>query len=610
VINLYNVTECGGVTTFFNFSNSEEEAQDSPNTLGNPIYNTRVFLLDDDGFPVNVGEVGQIIVSSVGTEQGYHNNTSLTGNFFAKDKLSTKSSSNSKLFRTGDYGRINDDGNLEFLGRKDKKIKVYGRHLDLENIAKVLKKQSQVKDAVIEASHNNRGQLAITAFLLVADQTYSVQNWRKYLLNQMPEYMIPTKIYQVKTNDRQSNLPLHDETMRLHMVGKRKSEAERQSKEPRDRIEVELLQIWSKILKREDVYINDDFFELGGNHVLAIQLTNKIQNVFDMSLDPGTVYRKPTISELSVLIREARHIKDRVEAISAAEFVESFTQKMKAINKEALQDNSKLLEIQKGLSTRPKFFCVHGEDGDISYLRHWIKYLGEQPFYAFQARTIIDGKKERYTSIEDIASNYLTELKEVQPRGPYYLGGYSTGGVIAFEMAQQLLKTGEQVALLGLVDSVNPLQSQKQSSFRDRFENLATAPASYLNGTLFKRLTGRNNATQKNDDFENNINHQTVISPNFRSVIFENYLNELVENYQITPFPGSILLITSTESGTMGQIAAVDRGWKGYSLSLKIHEIQGDRSALITDPNAKKVVTALLGHIDSVSKRLSVSLNR
>ena len=534
IINLFNVTESGGLVAAFDLSDSQDSFKN--NILGQPIYNTRIFLLDDEGFPVEPGEVGQILISSLGTESGYHNNTTITNNYFAKDKLSSKSNSNSKLFRTGDYGRINEEGQLEFLGRKDKHIKAYGRHLDLDSIAKVLRKQAQVKDAVIEASHNNRGQLAITAFLLVADQTYSVQNWRKYLLNQMPEYMVPTKIYQVRTNDRESNLPLHDETMRLHLLGKRKREAERQSKDPRDHIEAQLIQIWSGMLEREDIYINDDFFELGGNHILTLQLANKIQDNFNMSLEPETVYRKPTISELAVLIREAKHIKDRLDAVSAAEFVESFTQKMKAINKEALQDNSKLLEIQKGLSSRPKFFCVHGEDGDIAYLRHWIKYLGEQPFYAFQARTILDGKKESFISIEDIASNYLIELKAVQPRGPYYIGGFSNGGVIAFEMAQQLQKMGEQVALLGLIDSVNPIHNRKQSSFRDRFENLASAPASYLNGTLFKRLTGRGEGNRKENELDN-ITTQTVISPNFRGVIFENYLNELLGNYQITPFP-------------------------------------------------------------------------
>lgn len=608
VIGLYNITESGGVAAFQNLSNLN--SQYNGFILGTPIYNTRIFLLDDKGFQVKPGGVGQILVSSIGTESGYHNNTSFTGNFFAKDKLSAQTSARGKLFRTGDYGRMTADGKLEYLGRKDKRIKVYGRRLDLDNIAKVLHKQPQVKEAVIEASHNKLGQLAITAFLLVADQTYSIQNWRKYLLNQIPQFMVPTKIYQVRTNDRDSSLPLHDETMRLHMIGKRKQEAEREAKLPRDQIEKQLLKVWVQILNRNDVFIHDDFFELGGNQILTRQLASHIQKEFEISLEPETVYRKPTISELAVLIREAWHIKDRVDSVSAAEFVESFTQKMKAINKEATKENNKLLEIQKGLPTKPKFFCVHGEDGDIAYLRHWIKYLGEQPFYAFQARTIIDGKKEGFTSVQDIAASYVTELRKIQPRGPYYLGGFSSGGIIAFEMAQQLLKTGEQVALLSLIDSVNQVKNQKQSFFRDRFENLAAAPASYLNGVLFKKLAGRAGQSESGLDTQENLSNQTVISPNFRSVIFESYLKELIDNYEISPFSGSILLITSTESGTLGPYASVDRGWKGYSLSLKIHEIQGDQTALITEPNAKKVVNALLGHIDAVSKRMTLAINQ
>lgn len=599
IINLYSATEAGGIVASFD-GTIESAIDDDGVCLGRPIDNTKIYLLNDEGFQVDPGRAGQIIVSSPGTEIGYLKNPLLTKSRFANDSLTVNPVANRKLFRTGDYGRLTADGQLIFLGRKDKQIKAYGNRIDLDHISKVLLKQAQVKEAVISPEFNARGQLVINAYLLVGDQTYSVQNWRKFLLNQMPQYMVPTKIYQLKSTNRDSNLPLGDETMRLHAEKQRESDDERSANPPRDEIESELIKIWQQVLKRNDVNITDDFFEIGGNHILTLRLINRIRDTLDTSLATETIYRKPTIAGLAVLIREAKNILEKEDEISNAEFVESFTQKMKAISREAVVDKNKLLEIQVGIASRPRFFCVHGEDGDISFLRHWVKHLGEQPFYAFQSRTAIEGARETYQTLEELAGDYVNELQKMQPRGPYYLGGYGAGGIIAYEMAQQLSGKGEEVAILTLIDSVNPvLTNTPQSSFRNRFESLAVAPA----GSLFKRLTGRGKSEKPSQSTQIQNSNETVISPNFRGVIFEKLLTDLIGKYQIRPFAGSILLITSTDNAASENYAAIDRGWKGYALSLKIHEIPGDRQELIKEPNVKKLVSALLSHIDSVARR-------
>ncbi|MFK7803641.1 MAG: AMP-binding protein [Anaerolineae bacterium] len=596
IINLYSVTEAGGIVASLD---TTIESDVDGICIGRPIDNTKIYILNSEGFQVDPGRAGQIIISSPGTEVGYLKNQALTKSRFAPDSLTVNSSTNRKLFRTGDYGRLTEDGKLIYLGRTDKQIKAYGNRINLDHISKVLLKQAQVKEAVISPGFNASGQLLINAYLLVGDQTYSVQNWRKFLLNQMPQYMVPTKIYQLKSTNRNSNLPLGDETMQLHAANQKTSERQRSTNPPRDEIESQLIAIWKQILSREDVNISDDFFEAGGNQILTLRLTNRIKSTFEISLEPETVFRKPTIAELAVLIREARNIRDEEDEISNAEFVESFTQKMKVISRDALVDKNKLLEIQVGISSRPRFFCVHGEDGDISFLRHWIRHLGEQPFYAFQSRTAIEGARETYKSLEDLAADYINELQKLQPRGPYHLGGYSAGGVVAYEMAQQLSKMGEEIAMLTLIDSINPaILTSPQKSFKNRFESLAIAPA----GALFKRLTGRSKMAA-NSGANGPINHETIISPNFRGVIFEKLLNDLIAKYQIRPFAGSILLITSTDNAASENYAGIDRGWKGYALSLKIHEIPGDRQALIKEPNVKKLVGTLLRHIDAVARR-------
>ena len=600
IVNLYNVTEAGGIAASFDMT---VKTISSGILLGLPIDNMKVYLLDKDGRRVKPGEVGQIAISSLGTETGYLKNPILTKNRFAEDTLTKGLANPRKLYVTGDYGRLTADGYLEFLGRKDQLIKYYGNRIDLEDISRVLLKQAEVNEAVLTPEFNSFGQLVISSYLLVNDQTYTVLNWRKYLLKQMPEYMVPSKIYQLKASARKSRMPLRDDTMRLHQIKEKKSEASREENPPRDEIETTLISIWQQILNRQDVNIDDDFFEMGGNHIQTYRLKNRIQEHFDISIAADIVYRKPTISGIAVLLRESIRFKEKEESVSNADFVESFTQKMKVLSKEAVLDKNKVLEIQVGLPDRPKFFCVHGEDGDIAYLRYWIKYLGEQPFYSFQPRSIIEGKKEDAKSIEAIAADYIKEMQKLQPRGPYFLGGFSAGGVIAYEMAQQLTMLGEKIATLALIDTVNPAVNQSAPSLRNRFENLASAPAAYFNRSLFKKLTEQNFGTALYG--EPDKANETLISPNFRKVIYEKGLQELIEKYRIKPYTGSILLISATDSAASKNYASIDRGWKGYALSLKIHEIQGDRVSLTKEPNARKVVQALLAYVNSITKKKS-----
>ncbi len=598
IINLYNVTESGGIVASFE-SNIKTDSKGI--CLGLPIDNVKVYLLDEEGRRVNPGQAGQIAVSSFGTETGYLKNPILTKGYYAEDTLTKGLEGSRTLFLTGDYGRLTADGYLEYLGRKDDQIKYYGNKIDLNDISKVLMKQNEVNEAVISPIYNDVGQLVITSYLLVNDQTYSVQNWRKYLLKQMPEYMVPVQIYQVKSTERGSKSNLNEETMQLFAADIKEAQLERSKAPARDEIEKQLTEIWQKLLNRTDISVNDDFFEVGGNYIQTYRLKNSIHSTFDISVNSDIVYRNSTISDLANLLRESIRFKEKEAAVSNDDFVESFTQKIKVLSKEAVMDKNKVLEIQLGLPDRPKFFCVHGEDGDIAYLRYWLKHLGEQPFYSFQPSSIANGKKEDFKSIEEIATDYIKEMQKLQPRGPYFLGGYSVGGLIAYEMAQQLNRLGETISALILVDTLNPVLSHAGPTLRNRFENLAAAPAAYFNRSLFKKLAEQNfGKGLYNSEVDAT---QTLISPNFRKVMYEEKLNDLIRKYKIKPYTGSILLITSTESAAALSHASIDRGWKGYALSLKIHEIQGDRESLLKEPNSKKVVQALTAYVKSVSKK-------
>jgi len=187
----------------------------------------------------------------------------------------------------------------------------------------------------------------------------------------------------------------------------------------------ELSRIWEQLLGVRPIRLDQNYFDLGGDSPLAVQLFAQIEKVFGVKLPLATLFDAPTIEELARILRES----------SAPRW-------------------SPLVAIQPA-GLRPLFFCVHGAGGNVLIYRELSQHLGaDQPFYGLQSPGL-DGSQQPLTRIEEMAALYVKEILRVQPSGPYFLGGYCMGGTIAYEMAQQLLAQGEKVALLALFDTVN-----------------------------------------------------------------------------------------------------------------------------------------------------------
>ncbi|UKO99747.1 condensation domain-containing protein [Nostoc sp. UHCC 0870] len=195
---------------------------------------------------------------------------------------------------------------------------------------------------------------------------------------------------------------------------------------PRNAVELKLTQIWSQVLGIDSIGVQDNFFELGGQSLVAMSLFTQIEQAFGQTLPLGTLIQAPTIEQLAQILSQA------TGSVSWSSLVPIQTQ-----------------------GTKPPFFCVHGQQGNVLNFRELVHYLGEdQPFYGLQAQGL-DGKQAPYFRIEDMAAHYIQEIRTIQPKGPYYLGGNSMGGTIAFEMAQQLQQQGEEVAVLVMFDTFN-----------------------------------------------------------------------------------------------------------------------------------------------------------
>lgn len=201
---------------------------------------------------------------------------------------------------------------------------------------------------------------------------------------------------------------------------------------PRNLVELQLTEIWQEVLGIQPIGVKDNFFELGGHSLLAVTLFTQIEQKFGKNLPLATLFQAATVEQLASLL-----------------------------NQEDESESWRSLVAIKPSGSKPPLFCVHGILGNVLIFRNFAAHLDpEQPFYALQAQGL-DGKQVPYTRIEEMAAHYIKEIREIQPEGPYYLGGYSFGGAIAFEMAQQLKAQGQKIAWLGFFDSV-PLGYRQQ----------------------------------------------------------------------------------------------------------------------------------------------------
>ncbi|MEL7037607.1 MAG: condensation domain-containing protein [Cyanobacteria bacterium J06592_8] len=195
---------------------------------------------------------------------------------------------------------------------------------------------------------------------------------------------------------------------------------------PRNSTELKLAQLWSQVLGIESIGVRDNFFDLGGKSLMAMSLFTQIEQTFGKTLPLTTLLNAPTIEKLAEILAE----------------------------NESSQTWSSLVPLQPH-GSKPPFFCIHGQQGNVLNLRELAQSLSiDQPFYGLQAQGL-DGKQMPYFTIEEMATHYLAEIRTVQPHGPYFLGGNSMGGTIAFEMAQQLEQQGEKVAVLVMFDTFN-----------------------------------------------------------------------------------------------------------------------------------------------------------
>ncbi len=425
VIVAYGPTEA---TILCSFHTVEAEPSERL-VIGRALKNGKFRVCDGDGQRVPVGVPGELYIGGHGVGRGYRNQPELTAASFVWID-------GERWYKSGDLVRYLADGSLEFLGRIDTQVKVRGFRIEIGEIESLLTAHPNVALATVLAIDDPHGEKRLVAYVeAVTVEESMATELRGYLRQSLPEYMVPSAIVvmeQLPINengkvDRRA-LPIPEEIV---------LEREAEFVAARDEIETELVKIWEELLGRTPS-VKDNFFSIGGHSLLAVQLMASIEQRLGLNMPLTVLFQDGTIEGLAMLLRQGA----------------------------GTRTGSSLVPIQPHGSQKPVFF-VHPVGGGVFSYFELARRLGtDQPFYGLQALGFEDDRLP-LTSIEEMASWYLEEIRRVQAEGPYRLGGWSLGGTVAFEMARQLRERGEEVELLILLDTMAPVRENEQEKMDD-----------------------------------------------------------------------------------------------------------------------------------------------
>ncbi|MCP5109194.1 MAG: amino acid adenylation domain-containing protein, partial [bacterium] len=455
VFNMYGPTEATIIAAVLEIEREDKEhfRYLTSVPIGVPVGNTRLLILDRymNLCPVNV--VGELYIGGDGVSRGYLNSPEQTVQTFNR---SYKSYMSSVFYKTGDTARWLSDGTVEFLGRIDHQVKIRGHRIELGEIESQLSIHPEVKETVVLDRGNEKEEKYLCAYFVSQSTGPAfVSKLREYLSQNLPDYMIPSYFIQIETIPLNPNGKLDRKALPEPGDG---DTAVEEFIAPRDETEERLLEIWRKVLGRDGISIDADFFESGGHSLTAAVMISKINREFMVSVPLVQIFSTPTIRELGAFLKDAPKESGPLES-------------------------RHLVRLKEGAQPHlSRLFLVHDGSGEVEGYVEFCRRLDPGiDCWGIRAGKF-RGIAPRNITVDELAQIYVKEITQVQSHGPYSLAGWSLGGTVAFEMALQLEKMGETVSFLGLIDSPGPSLDSLQEAVRFSKESESTWLREYLPG--------------------------------------------------------------------------------------------------------------------------------
>ncbi|QPB84363.1 amino acid adenylation domain-containing protein [Pseudoalteromonas rubra] len=463
--NVYGPAE-NTVATTFTVVPSIEESQETP-SIGSPIDGVQVYVLDSALSPVPVGVVGELYIGGMNLSQGYINALEETEQRFIASPFNDQE----KLYHSGDLVRYRKNGELEFLGRMDDQISIRGFRVELGEVAKAINNLNEVQQTFIQTQEVSQNQHIIAYVVLSESAELTESELLEALKQVIPVYMLPSAI--VFMDELPKNVNGKVDKSKLPLPSAERFDDEASIIPINDGFEQELAEIWGRLLNYKVTSMGDDFFKRGGHSILAMTLKSEIRMKFGVNVNLVNLFEDATLKNLATSIKTSEDkVVEGEQYFGDVELAEVKEEKgvlekilgMFTKRRKDKGDDDRLLpkvdELNAGKSLvtfqskggLSPLFCIHPVSGEVTAYVELARRLGQdRPIYGLQLPSNLNGGESR--TIELLAAHYAYAIKSLNQHQPVNLMGWSMGGVIAFEVAQQLEKMGVSVQSLNLIDS-------------------------------------------------------------------------------------------------------------------------------------------------------------
>lgn len=421
-------TETGLISTF---TMERRTVLQNPRVpVGCPVPGVDIFLVDENNQPVKDGAEGKIAVRSARLRQGYWRQPEQTAEKFKADAQNLQV----RIFISNDLGRFLPDGSLEHLGRADSMVKIRGLRVDLPEVEAALQATGLFEESAVVAPEDAAGERRLIGYIVPRPGAdVSAQNCRRALRSSLPDHMMPVEFISLSRLPQTTGGKIDRQALPVPPARPRAKQRDK----PRDRFETKLAEIWKKTLRLNSIGVQDDFFELGGDSLRSVEVLIQIEETLGVALSPSALAEYSTIERLASVV--ANHA-----------FAHS---------------QSPLVRLRASSTGRP-LFLVHNGHGDVTTFARLARRLPGRPIYGLQS-VGLDGAAWPIMSVPDMAKRYLQEVVKTDPTGPYLVAGTCMGGLVAFEMALQLVQSGRSVGTLALIVTPAPPYSGERSRWHE-----------------------------------------------------------------------------------------------------------------------------------------------
>ncbi|MFI9643407.1 amino acid adenylation domain-containing protein [Micromonospora sp. NPDC051925] len=549
LVNMYGITETTVHVSVRDLSLDDIRHGAGTSPIGRPIANTEVYLVDADDNLVPIGVPGEILIGGHGLARGYCNRPELTAQRFVPHPFSDNPGA--RLYRSGDLARRLPDGQLEYLGRRDNQVKIRGFRIELGEIETTLRRHPDIREAVVTTREDTPGDRRLTAYLVTHHTPPSTTTLRTFLQQHLPDHMIPSSFTHLDTiplthNGKTDHAALPAPTDRPHL--------QTPYEPPHTPDEHTIARIWTEVLGIQHIGRHDNFFELGGDSLLSIQVVARARGA-GLGLTPRMVFQHQTLATVA------------------------------AAHPETGQSAPALVQLNNSRAARTMYWFHETSGAVTGYLALAAELRDKARLIGIEARAA-SPEAVPDADVTSMASAYWSTLRSADPYGPYVLGGWSLGGVIAFETARLIEADGRRVRRLVVLDSALPVGDGRDgylatASLVDRAlaEVGLLGPAGWRHAGGSSGLRAAMDALRLPEDFLI-LGHDDVRR---RLEVMREHL-AAVTRYRPLPIRSDVIVYQAAGSSWP---SAVEGTWKAHAGSVAVRTVPGDHHGILRRPGVE-----------------------